>query len=78
MNDRLIIFESKEIRRAWHDGQWYFSVVDVIATLTESVDSAAYWRKLKERLLKEGGNETVTKCHGLKMMAVKCTKKSYG
>jgi len=48
---------------------WYFSVSDVIAILTKSVDPVAYWRKLKERLLKEGGNETVTKCHGLKMLA---------
>jgi DNA-damage-inducible protein D len=48
--------------------QWYFSIVDVIAILTESVDPLAYWRKLKERLKKEG-NETVTNCHGLKMEA---------
>ena len=41
---------------------------DIIAVLTKSVDPVAYWRKLKERLLKEGGNETVTKCHGLKMI----------
>jgi hypothetical protein len=42
--------------------------VDVIAVLTESVDPNAYWRKLKQRL-KEEGNETVTDCHGLKMLA---------
>ena len=48
--------------------KWYFSIVDVIAILTESVNPAAYWRKLKERLKKEG-NETVTNCHGLKMLA---------
>ena len=44
-------------------------MVDVVRVLTNSVDALAYWRKLKERLLKEGGNETVTKCHGLKMVA---------
>ena len=48
--------------------KWYFSIVDVIAVLSESVDPQAYWRKLKQRLRKEG-NETVTNCHGLKMVA---------
>lgn len=48
--------------------EWYFSVVDVVAVLTDSVDPAAYWRKLKQRLKAEG-NETVTNCHGLKMTA---------
>ena len=68
---KLAIFEGQKIRRLWDDGKelWYFSVSDVIAVLTKSVDPVAYWRKLKERLLKEGGNETVTKCHALKMLA---------
>ncbi|MEK7644105.1 MAG: BRO family protein [Patescibacteria group bacterium] len=67
----MAIFEGQKIRRHWDEEKelWYFSVSDVIATLTDSVDPVAYWRKLKERLLKEGGNETVTKCHGLKMIA---------
>ena len=67
----LAVFEGKKIRRFWdttHE-KWFFSVVDVVAALTASVDPAAYWRKLKERLKKEGANETVTKCHGLKMLA---------
>ena len=70
-NKAIAIFEGKKIRRYWNDEKelWYFSVVDVVAVLTKSIDSSAYWRKLKERLLKEGGNETVTKCHGLKMLA---------
>ena len=69
--DKIAIFGGQSIRRHW-DGEkelWYFSVTDVVAALTGSVDPLAYWRKLKERLLKEGGNETVTKCHGLKMVA---------
>src|SRR3989338_7608746 len=68
---KLAIFEGKQIRRYWDAEKefWYFSVSYVIAVLTKSVDPVAYWRKLKERLLKEGGNETVTKCHGLKMVA---------
>src|SRR3990172_12969004 len=47
---------------------WYISIVDVVAVLTESVDATAYWRKLKQRL-KEEENQTVTNCHGLKMLA---------
>ena len=50
------------------EAEWYVSIVDVIAVLTESKDAAAYWRKLKQRLKAEG-NETVTNCHGLKMTA---------
>ena len=62
------LFNEKKIRTHWDDEQekWYFSVVDVVRALTESVDANAYWRKLKQRL-KEEGNETVTNCHGLKM-----------
>ncbi len=48
--------------------KWYFAIVDVISVLTESIDSHAYWRKLKQRL-KEEGNETVTNCHALKLVA---------
>jgi len=58
------------VRTVWDNEQelWYFSIVDVIAVLTDSIDPGAYWRKLKQRL-KEEGNETVTNCHGLKMQA---------
>lgn len=68
--DAIQIFEDKQVRTAWNAEQekWYVSIVDVIAVLTESVDPNAYWRKLKQRL-KEEGNETVTNCHGLKMLA---------
>lgn len=66
-----VLFNQKQVRRIWEEESelWYFSVTDVITILTESINPLAYWRKMKERLLKEGGNETVTKCHGLKMMA---------
>jgi len=64
------LFNEKQIRSHWDDEQekWYFSIVDVVGVLTESVDANAYWRKLKQRL-KEEGNETVTNCHGLRMPA---------
>ena len=63
-NNKIQIFENQKIRTAWNEEteQWYFSVVDVVAVLTESVDPQSYWRKLKQRL-KEEGNETVTNCH---------------
>lgn len=66
----LQLFEEKRVRTLWDadQGQWYFSIIDTIAVLTESVDAPAYWRKLKQRLKAEG-NETVTNCHGLKMKA---------
>lgn len=70
MKDEIKIFDQKKVRTVWDAEQekWYFSVVDVIAVLTSSIDPTAYWRKLKQRLKAEG-NETVTNCHGLKMKA---------
>ena len=69
-NDKIQLFEDKRIRTAWDEEkeEWFFSVVDVIAVLTDSKDPAAYWRKLKQRM-REEGNKTVTNCHGLKMTA---------
>ena len=64
------LFEQKQVRSVWNDEEekWYFSVVDVVGILSESIDPQAYWRKLKQRL-KEEGNQTVTNCHALKMPA---------
>jgi len=68
--NKIRIFEQKQVRTHWDEAQekWYFSVVDVVGVLSESTDAQAYWRKLKQRL-KEEGNETVTNCHALKMLA---------
>ena len=70
METKLKLFNEKNVRTSWNadEEEWYFSVVDVVAVLTDSIDPTAYWRKLKQRL-KEEGNETVTACHGLKMRA---------
>ncbi len=70
---KLAIFENYEIRRHYDEKTetWYFSVVDIVAALTEQKDfqiSRKYWNKLKERLKKEG-NQSVTNCHRLKMVA---------
>ncbi|CDA85741.1 putative DNA repair ATPase [Bacteroides sp. CAG:754] len=71
--EALKLFQDKEVRTVWDDEQekWYFSIVDVVAVLTDSVDYQAarnYWKVLKNRLSKEG-NETVTNCNQLKMQA---------
>jgi len=68
---KIAIFEGKEIRRHFDEKneKWYFSVVDVIAALSESENPQVYWRVMKKRLIDEGSSETVTKCNALKMLA---------
>ena len=65
---KIVVFESKQVRRIWHNEQWYFSVVDVCRALTDSPDAGSYWRKLKQRL-KQESSQVVTFCHGLKLEA---------
>lgn len=66
----LEFFYNDKIRKVWHkqEEEWYFSIVDVCQVLTDSTDATTYWRKLKQRLKKEG-NQTVTNCHRLKLKA---------
>lgn len=68
--DTMPFFENKKIRSVWdaEKEEWFFSIVDVVAVLTESPNPQTYWRVLKKRL-KDEGNETVTNCNGLKMTA---------
>ncbi len=61
---------SRLIRRQWHEGRWFFSVVDVVAILTDSADPGNYWAQLKRRVRDEGFREVVTKCHPLKMRSL--------
>jgi DNA-damage-inducible protein D len=68
-DNKIVIFQENEIRRIWHEEQWYFSVIDVIGILTDSKNPGVYWRVLKKRLLKEGANEVVTNCNELKLPA---------
>ena len=69
-SDKIQLFEDKRIRTAWDEEkeEWYFSIVDVVAVLTDSPNPQTYWRVLKKRL-KDEGNETVTSCNALKMTA---------
>jgi DNA-damage-inducible protein D len=64
------LFEEKRVRSEYNEqeSKWFFSIVDVIEVLTESPNPQVYWRVLKKRLLAEG-NQTVTNCNGLKMVA---------
>ena len=71
--NKIKIFEEKQVRAVWDEKaeKWWFSVVDIVAVLTEQTDelkARKYWNKLKQRI-KEEGNETVTNCHQLKMIA---------
>ena len=68
METKLAIFQQKKIRKTIFDNEWWFSVIDICGILTESRDSGAYWRKLKQRLNEEK-SEVVTNCHGLKLTA---------
>lgn len=65
---KIALFKGKKIRKTIHQNEWWFSVVDVVDALTDSIDAGAYWRKLKQRLTEEE-SEVVTFCHGLKLPA---------
>ena len=70
MNE-IVEFENKKVRRIEYNGEWFFSVVEVVAILTNNDYQHArnYWKVLKSRLIDEGGNEAVTKCNQLKLIA---------
>ena len=65
-NQELVTFESKKIRKEWHNERWYFSVVDVVSVLIEKDHQSArkYWNKLSERLKKEGAKQVPTSLAG--------------
>lgn len=72
-NHKIQIFNGQKVRTVWNadEEKWYFSIVDVVAVLTDQPDydhARNYWKVLKHKLIKEG-NETVTNCNQLKMLA---------
>lgn len=80
MNDNIQLFEDKKIRTAWDEDaqEWYFSVVDVVAVLTEQPTqrgASNYWAKLKERLKAEGADQLLTNCQQLKLKSPKDGKR---
>ena len=70
VRNEIKLFEQRMVRSVWDAEQekWFMSIVDVVSVLTESPNPQVYWRVLKKRL-KDEGNETVTNCLGLKMLA---------
>ena len=79
-NDKIQLFEDKTIRTAWDEEkeEWYFSVVDVVAVLTDQPTqrgASNYWAKLKERLKDEGADQLLTNCQQLKLKSPKDGKR---
>lgn len=68
-SDKIAIFQEKEIRKVWHNEQWYFSIVDVIEVLTESPRPRKYWNALKTKLADEGYTELSQNVGQLKMLS---------
>ncbi len=65
----VVLFNEKSIRRAWHEEAWWFSVIDVVGALTESLNARDYWFKMKTRVKSEDGIELSTICRQLKLVA---------
>lgn len=65
----LVVFQDKKIRRAWYNNKWYFSVIDIVRALTDSVDAKDYWYRLKQRESESSGIELSTFCRQLKLPA---------
>ena len=63
----LSIFEQKQLRRVWYKGEWYYSIIDVVAILSDSADPRKYWVALKARAKSEGFDETLTHIESLKL-----------
>lgn len=66
-NLNLSLFEKKQIRRVWHKGEWYYSIIDVIAVLTDSTEPRKYWVALKARTKIEGFDEAIVQIEPLKL-----------
>jgi len=66
---QISLFKNKEIRRVLHDGEWFFSVVDIIEAITDSIRPRQYWTDLKSKIIKEGANELYENIVQLKMPA---------
>ena len=69
-SNKPALFEQKQLRRVWHNEEWYYSITDVIAILTDSANPATYWRVLKSRLTSEGSQETLEQIEPLKLKSV--------
>ena len=66
---KLVVFQSKDIRRKWHEEEWFYSVVDVCGALTNSNNPRDYWYRIKKRVSDEEKAELSTICRQLKLSA---------
>ena len=70
-NNQVVLFQNKSIRQVWHENQWFFSIVDIIEILTDSVAPKKYWTKLKKRLTEDGFFEVTTESSLLKALKMR-------
>lgn len=68
-NLSLVLFEQSPVRRAWNDGRWFYSVIDICAVLAQSENPRIYWGVLKKRILQAGASQVITNCKQLKLRA---------
>ena len=87
MANKIAVFEDRKVRRSFHKGEWYFSIIDIIRVLTESADPSRYWTELRIQLTDSewfvqlfGKIEQLTNKHNLLRMngSFNCTQKRYG
>lgn len=69
LNNQIAIFKNKEIRRVIYNNEWWFSIVDVVSALTDSIDPKDYWYRMKVRVKDEENFEPSTICRQLKLLA---------
>ena len=78
MTTKIAVFKGKKVRKTIHSNEWWFSIVDIVAVLTDSVNSRDYWYKMKTRVKDEEGFELSTICRQLKKAQEFCQKSSRG
>lgn len=66
---KMVLFQSRNIRRLWHEDEWFYSVVDIVEALTDSKNSRDYWYRMKVRVKEEDGFEPSTVCRQFKLEA---------
>ena len=64
---KIVVFGAKEIRRAWVDGEWYFSVIDIVGALTDSASPPKYWDAMKRREKASSGVDLSTICRKVRL-----------
>ena len=66
---KIVLFKNKQVRKTLHNNEWYFSVIDIVEVLTDSLNANDYWYKMKIRVKNEDEIELSTFCRRLKLMS---------